>query len=354
MASITISAPATGASLVKGTTTNITWSVSDIADGTDMTLQLRLNGSYDSNLTSTIHSEDGSYTWLVPEDLTTSDNYTLRIFRTGNFTPTAETGNFRIGGVLESASDSTSFSESVSTSETTWAEIESPTDSIGFSESLSGNTQSDLTKWIIAKIPGDSIGFTESLSGNTQSDLTKWSQIFSPADSMSFTEAIDTLHNVAGSPTDSISFTEAITTATKIWSHVPEDDVSFTENLTSELGRSSRLFQLDAGGTNESLEMSRATGWITISPLDKNFMIRDINLGYKSSDIINIKMYKDDDLTTTIFNKDFAASSSKTLANARVGQRAKILMINISTTSTTNSDTEIDLLQVGVDDSYAK
>ena len=130
--------------------------------------------------------------------------------------------------------------------------------------------------------------------------------------------------------------------------------MSFTENLTSELARSSRLFQLDAGGTNESLEMSRATGWITISPLDKNFMIRDINLGYKSSDIINIKMYKDDDLTTTIFNKDFAASSNKTLANARVGQRAKILMINISTTSTTNSDTEIDLLQVGVDDSYAK
>ena len=350
MASITISAPATGASLVKGTTTNITWSVSDIADGTDMTLQLRLNGSYDSNLTSTIHSEDGSYTWLVPEDLTTSDNYTLRIFRTGNFTPTAETGNFRIGGVLESASDSTSFSESVSTSETTWAEIESPTDSVGFTESLSGNTTSDKTKWIIAETPSDSTSLSESVSTTT----SKWSQIFSPADSMSLTEALDIIHNVGETPTDSISFTEAITTATKIWSHVVEDDVSFTEDITSELGRSSRLFQLDAGGTNESLEMSRATGWITISPLDKNFMIRDINLGYKSSDIINIKMYKDDDLTTTIFNKDFAASSSKTLANARVGQRAKILMINISTTSTTNSDTEIDLLQVGVDDSYAK
>jgi len=350
MASITISAPATGASLVKGTTTNITWSVSDIADGTDMTLQLRLNGSYDSNLTSTIHSEDGSYTWLVPEDLTTSDNYTLRIFRTGNFTPTAETGNFRIGGVIESASDSTSFSESVSTSETTWAEIESPTDSVGFTESLSGNTTSDKTKWIIAETPSDSTSLSESVSTTT----SKWSQIFSPADSMSLTEALDIIHNVGETPTDSISFTEAITTATKIWSHVVEDDVSFTEDITSELGRSSRLFQLDAGGTNESLEMSRATGWITISPLDKNFMIRDINLGYKSSDIINIKMYKDDDLTTTIFNKDFAASSSKTLANARVGQRAKILMINISTTSTTNSDTEIDLLQVGVDDSYAK
>ena len=350
MASITISAPATGASLVKGTTTNITWSVSDIADGTDMTLQLRLNGSYDSNLTSTIHSEDGSYTWLVPEDLTTSDNYTLRIFRTGNFTPTAETGNFRIGGVLESASDSTSFSESVSTSETTWAEIESPTDSVGFTESLSGNTTSDKTKWIIAETPSDSTSLSESVSTTT----SKWSQIFSPADSMSLTEALDIIHNVGETPTDSISFTEAITTATKIWSHVVEDDVSFTEDITSELGRSSRLFQLDASGTNESLEMSRATGWITISPLDKNFMIRDINLGYKSSDIINIKMYKDDDLTTTIFNKDFAASSSKTLANARVGQRAKILMINISTTSTTNSDTEIDLLQVGVDDSYAK
>ena len=350
MASITISAPATGASLVKGTTTNITWSVSDIADGTDMTLQLRLNGSYDSNLTSTIHSEDGSYTWLVPEDLTTSDNYTLRIFRTGNFTPTAETGNFRIGGVIESASDSTSFSESVSTSETTWAEIESPTDSVGFTESLSGNTTSDKTKWIIAETPSDSTSLSESVSTTT----SKWSQIFSPADSMSLTEALDIIHNVGKTPTDSISFTEAITTATKIWSHVVEDDVSFTEDITSELGRSSRLFQLDAGGTNESLEMSRATGWITISPLDKNFMIRDINLGYKSSDIINIKMYKDDDLTTTIFNKDFAASSSKTLANARVGQRAKILMINISTTSTTNSDTEIDLLQVGVDDSYAK
>ena len=350
MASITISAPATGASLVKGTTTNITWSVSDIADGTDMTLQLRLNGSYDSNLTSTIHSEDGSYTWLVPEDLTTSDNYTLRIFRTGNFTPTAETGNFRIGGVLESASDSTSFSESVSTSETTWAEIESPTDSVGFTESLSGNTTSDKTKWIIAETPSDSTSLSESVSTTT----SKWSQIFSPTDSMSLTEALDIIHNVGETPTDSISFTEAITTATKIWSHVVEDDVSFTEDVTSELGRSSRLFQLDAGGTNESLEMSRATGWITISPLDKNFMIRDINLGYKSSDIINIKMYKDDDLTTTIFNKDFSASSSKTLANARVGQRAKILMINISTTSTTNSDTEIDLLQVGVDDSYAK
>ena len=350
MASITISAPATGASLVKGTTTNITWSVSDIADGTDMTLQLRLNGSYDSNLTSTIHSEDGSYTWLVPEDLTTSDNYTLRIFRTGNFTPTAETGNFRIGGVLESASDSTSFSESVSTSETTWAEIESPTDSVGFTESLSGNTTSDKTKWIIAETPSDSTSLSESVSTTT----SKWSQIFSPADSMSLTEALDIIHNVGETPTDSISFTEAITTATKIWSHVVEDDVSFTEDVTSELGRSSRLFQLDAGGTNESLEMSRATGWITIRPLDKNFMIRDIKLGYKSSDIIFIMMYKDDDLTTTIFNKDFAASSSKTLANARVGQRAKILMINISTTSTTNSDTEIDLLQVGVDDSYAK
>ena len=350
MASITISAPATGASLVKGTTTNITWSVSDIADGTDMTLQLRLNGSYDSNLTSTIHSEDGSYTWLVPEDLTTSDNYTLRIFRTGNFTPTAETGNFRIGGVIESASDSTSFSESVSTSETTWAEIESPTDSVGFTESLSGNTTSDKTKWIIAETPSDSTSLSESVSTTT----SKWSQIFSPADSMSLTEALDIIHRAAETPTDSISFTEEITTATKIWSHVVEDDVSFTEDVTSELGRSSRLFQLDAGGTNESLEMSRATGWITISPLDKNFMIRDINLGYKSSDIINIKMYKDDDLTTTIFNKDFAASSSKTLANARVGQRAKILMINISTTSTTNSDTEIDLLQVGVDDIYAK
>jgi len=350
MASITISAPATGASLVKGTTTNITWSVSDIADGTDMTLQLRLNGSYDSNLTSTIHSEDGSYTWLVPTDLTTSNNYTLRIFRTGNFTPTAETGNFRIGGVIESASDSTSFSESVSTSETTWAEIESPTDSVGFTESLSGNTTSDKTKWIIAETPSDSTSLSESVSTTT----SKWSQIFSPADSMSLTEALDIIHNVGETPTDSISFTEAITTATKVWSHIVEDDVSFTEDVTSELGRSSRLFQLDAGGTNESLEMSRATGWITISPLDKNFMIRDINLGYKSSDIINIKMYKDDDLTTTIFNKDFAASSSKTLANARVGQRAKILMINISTTSTTNSDTEIDMLQIGVDDSYIK
>ena len=366
MSSFTITNPTTGDSLVRGDSINITWSASGLSGTSTITLQLRKGGSFDSTITTSGTNVDsgGSYTWTVPADLTVASDYTIRIFRTGNYTPTGETGNFRISGERVPVADATLFTESVSTAESTWSIVQTATDATQFTDSVA----TAESKWSFNQTASDATLFTESISTAdskwrhyyTIADVTafsesittatsKWQFSNTPSDATAFTESIDTFHltNFPG-VSDATTFTESVATALSIWTYVPSENISMSESVTTTVGQGSWFYQMDTASDHELYDTSRSSGWMTIGPLDKNSVIRDVNIKYKSSDAVNVKIYGDDNTSTALLDTDFAASSSMVEKNIRVGKRARLAMVKVSTPSSYNYDLEIEKLEIGV------
>jgi hypothetical protein len=368
MASITLTAPGSGQVWLKGQTKTISWSTTDVSYMAAITVQLRESGSFDSTITTTAtnYFGYGSINWTIPTTLTSSAYYRIRVFPTGTSGIYDDSSNISIIGRYIGIADQTQFSADTVASAFSdkWRHPYSPSDSTAFSESVA----TDTDYWYYPKTASDTTAFTETVAtaidkwrhyytipdatafsaDSVSTAKSLWRHPYTPGDATAFTETVSTFLQVQPKPSDETAFTEAIGTALSLWRHTAEDDTVFTESVSYTHGRDSRMYQLDSGSDHENYSTSRSSGWIKVGPLNKNPVIRDINMKYKSSDAINIKIYADDNTSTAVFDKDFSASSSTIEKNIRVGKRARVAMLTLSTPVSYNYDMEVEKLEMGI------
>ena len=108
---------------------------------------------------------------------------------------------------------------------------------------------------------------------------------------------------------------------------------------------------MDVGGSSgalETLQISRKTGWFAVAPLDKNAIIRRLNVRYSTDEAFKLKIYLDGDTSTVI--DTFTLATSKKIDFFKVGRRAKVIMVEVLTDSSTNTSAlEINKLEIEVD-----
>jgi len=324
--------------------------------------------------------------WWDQTQLTASDTTT---FSTDSVT-TAESRWWDL--ITKTATDTTTFStDSVTTAESLWKHVKSAVDTTTFStdsvttvESLWKHVKSavDTTTFSTDSVttfifrqprPADTTTFSVDSVSTVESEWkhfktiidttsfptdsvttveSEWKSIRPVADTTTFsTDDVSTIVYRQPRPEESIAFTESVLTALSEWRpFFPlEDTTEFIEDVDIEFGNGCRMLKLDAGTDNEALAISRKSGWVPLGPLDTNPIIRRVSLRYKSADPVNVKIYSNDNTTTPIFNQAFAASSDVVNKKIRVGKRAKYVMLELSTNSSTNSDIAIDHLEVEVD-----
>lgn len=367
-ASVTLSSPNSG-TLNVNENLSISWSKSGFTENVDL---YYTSGTTFSTSNAIATNQSGtSYTWNVPTSLSGSSKY-IWVRKTGD-SNVKDRSNAALVFFINrdyTFTETTSFStDSVSTTEGLWKYVKTATDTTTFSADTVSTllfkqpTPSDTTTFSV-----DSVTTVESLWKHLKAatDTTTfsvdsvttvesfWKHHKEPSDTTTFSaDSVETLIFKQPRPEDRMALTEQILTALSLWKTVfpLEETTAFTEDVGVEFGNGCRMLQLDAGSDNESLAISRKSGWVPLGPLDKNTIVRRVNMRYKSSDPINVKIYANEDTSNPIFNYAFAASSSVTNQKIRVGKRAKYLMMELSTSSTINYDTAIDHLEVEVDGS---
>ena len=104
-----------------------------------------------------------------------------------------------------------------------------------------------------------------------------------------------------------------------------------------------------SSGTLETLQISRKTGWFAVAALDKNAIISRLNVRYSTDEAFQLKIYLDGDASTALATFDLA--TSKKIDFFKVGRRAKVIMVEVLTSSATNTSAlEINKLEIEVDD----
>ena len=390
-ATVTLSSPNSG-TLNVNDNLSISWTKSGFSENVD--LYYTSNSTFSTSNAIATNVSGSSYTWDVPSGLSNSSQY-IWVRKTGDssvkdsstsaitfyisnaFTPAdttafSESVSFDSSDVwrfVKTATDTTTFStDSVTTAESLWKHVKTAADTTSFSESVS--------KFVFKQPrPSDTTTFsTDSVSAVE----SKWKHIFAVSDTTSFAtdsvttvesewkhrklptdtttfsaDAVETKVFRQPRPEDTMAFTESVLTALSLWRAVYpiEETTEFTEDVSVEFGNGCRMLKLDAGSDNESLGVSRKSGWVSLGSLDKNTIIRRLNMRYKSSDPVTVKVFANEDTSNPIFNHAFAATSDVINKKIRVGKRAKYVMMELSTGSTTNYDMAIDHLEVEVDGS---
>jgi len=391
--SVTVTSPSSSTYLFPGDTHTITWSTSGISAGTNMTIQLRKDGtSYGSNISNQTPN-DGSYSWTLDSNLPRDQNWQIRIFTYGDYSNIDDSDEFKIGVLKEPAdvsqfsadsvteqvvgkwrilpADASQFSaDSISTSTTKW-KME-PADVSQFS--VDSVTEQVVGKWRI--LPADASQFSaDSVSTSVEywfkaltiSDVSQfsadsvttsvdfWFKVLTISDASQF--SADSVSTTKGKwkllPTDATQFSaDSVTTTEGIWRHVlaMDDATSFTEATSTIHGGPSRFWEIDADNSEEQFATSRTTGWIPTGPIEKNPVLRRINMAYKSTDPVKVKVYTNEDDDNAIFDKTFAASASAiTEKSLRIGKRAKNFKVQLDTDLSGNYNTLIDKMEIEVD-----
>ena len=390
--SVTVTSPSSSTYLFPGDTHTITWSTSGISAGTNMTIQLRKDGtSYGSNISNQTPN-DGSYSWTLDSNLPRDQNWQIRIFTYGDYSNIDDSDEFKIGVLKEPAdvsqfsadsvteqavgkwrilpADASQFSaDSISTSTTKWELL--PVDVSQFS---ADSVSTSVDFWFKVLTISDASQFSaDSVSTSTM----KWNLVATDASQFSadsVTTSVDfwfkvlTISDASQFSADSVSTTkgkwkiistdatqfsaDSVTTTKGSWRFVlyMDDATSFTEATSTIHGGPSRFWEIDADNSEEQFATSRTTGWIPTGPIDKNPVLRRINMAYKSTDPVKVKVYTNEDDDNAIFDKTFAASASAiTEKSLRIGKRAKNFKVQLDTDLSGNYNTLIDKMEIEVD-----
>jgi len=95
------------------------------------------------------------------------------------------------------------------------------------------------------------------------------------------------------------------------------------------------------------------SGWIPIADLDRSNIIRRLNMRYLSADIITAKIFADGDDSSEIRSMSFPVNtggSDLRYYSHRPSRRAKYIMIQLTTSGTSNYNTTVERIEVELDD----
>lgn len=114
------------------------------------------------------------------------------------------------------------------------------------------------------------------------------------------------------------------------------------------------------GADSESFTTIRRTGWLPLTDMSRNTTIRRLNARYRSPESVTAKIYANGDSSTHIWTKTLPSNITtaggelnpvvEKYKSLSVGRRANSIMVEISTSASTNTSTiEIGKLEVEVD-----
>ena len=246
---------------------------------------------------------------------------------------------------IKNASEVSSFTESISDSKRTWKHILNQSDDTDFTESITDTKRT----WKHIKTATDTSDFTESITDTKNT----WKHIKTASDSTQFTGDTVTHEIVKWKQiiSDITDFVETVSHYKTIGVPSANDSSEFIEDVNAAVLKRCkvRLFQ---DSSSESYSTSRKTGWIQSSKdLDKNTLIRRVNVKYHSADPITCSVYRDGDGSNPMYTQTLAAATNKQVTNKslRIGQRAKLFMLELSTPASTNTNVRIEDIEVEVD-----
>ena len=113
----------------------------------------------------------------------------------------------------------------------------------------------------------------------------------------------------------------------------------------------SLIYSLHQSGSSESMDIVYQTGFKNITRMDKNSIVRRVNLNYESSAALTCKLYSDGDMTTVRGTLTFPANNSSKdyLVSIRPsGVRASSLALKIS--ATTSAAVKINKVEIETDE----
>ena len=336
------------------TGTQFTWSIPDSLSGTNIYIWVRKTADSSIidrtnsaiSITSTTQTKTASEVSDFTESVTDSKTAYKTSFSTSDisdFTESTTSGKLTWKHI-KAATDSSQFStDSVTDSKRTWKHIKPTSDVSDFSES----TTDDKRTWKHIKAAIDSTHFP--VDTPTYS-LAKWKQIIVQTSdfSESVTHDIVKWKQIIGEISD---FIETVSYYKTIGVPSANESSQFIEDVTTAITKRCHVRQFTSSPT-ESYSTSYKTGWIKASKdLDKNTLIRRLGVEYHSTDPITLKIYIDGDLVNPVFTNTLAAATAKETTNKslRVGQRARLFMLEMVTAASTNSNTKIEDIEVLTD-----
>jgi len=113
----------------------------------------------------------------------------------------------------------------------------------------------------------------------------------------------------------------------------------------------STIYSLHQSSSSESMDIVYQTGFKNITKMDKNAIVRRLNLNYESSAALTCKLYSDGDMTTVRSTLTFSANNSSKdyLVSIRPsGIRASSLALKIS--ATTSAAVKINKVEIETDE----
>lgn len=141
--------------------------------------------------------------------------------------------------------------------------------------------------------------------------------------------------------------------------HINRDMVITVKKLVSsnDVATYTSMQSLANDGT-ETVGVTRRTGWIPVTDLDDNSIIRRVSMIYKTLDDVTVTLYVDGNTDTVAWSSVFSGGTGRnsasgpvvttpTIKSKRVGIRCKQFMVKFTTEATTN-DVQIDRLEVEI------
>ena len=332
------------------TGTQYTWDIPDALSGTnkyiwvtktdDTSIRDRTNNAI--SITSITITKSPSEVSDFSETVTDSKSPYKTVFSTDDDTGFTEsvTDSKITWKHIKAASEVSDFTESVTDSKRTWKHIKAASDVSDFTESV--NTEKRFWKvWEVSD-------FTESVTD----DKRTWKHIKPVTDSTQFSGDTVTHEIVKWKQiiSDISDFVETVSFYKTIGVPAANDLSQFIEDINTVVHKRCKVRLFQDSGT-ENYATSHKTGWLSASnKLDKNSLIRRLNLEYHSADPINVKIYTDGDTINPVFTSTLAAATNKETTNKslRVGKRAKYFMLEMSTAASTNDNVKIEDVEIEV------
>ena len=276
--------------------------------------------------TSSKGDEDWKHIRSIAESLVSSDTDSkttrtwafIRSIAEGMTTSDSWLGQSRLWKKFKTLAETLTSSDTDSKTDRSWKKFKTIAEGLSMSDSDSKTTR----LWKKFKTIAEGV----STSDTSSKALRVWIQ------SRSLAEQLNTL------AIDSDGYLRII-----------DEELSLTDNWTKSVQSSGTIYELDAGGTDESFQAIYRTGWIMPNNLSKNAIIRRVNLDYLSDSAITIKIFKDDDTNTPFATKILNASSTPTHGSIRLGTRIKYFLIAIETTQSANENVRIERIEIEVD-----
>ena len=344
-----------------------------------------------SSLTESISASKSQWQRAITDASTFSENFDYNL------------------GFNYTLTDTPGITESIASTKTFWKHLYGPTDTSAITESLSTDihifkklkTASDTTQFSVDSV-SHSIGSWENNLSTDQTSLTEslstdtrtWKHLLDSLDYTSTTETVVKSTRVWKHPvtaTDTTDFTHAVTTETKPWKRFATDEtattetvshtisqwayaindvlaftedvsdiygeaaidrVAFVESVATAIFRSCDVRKFENSNT-ESFSTLRKSGWLPSKDQSgSGSMIRRLNVEYNSADPLDFRIYVDGDESNSVFTTTFPAATGEETTNksVRVGTRAKNFMLEISTPESTNTNVNIEDIEVEIDD----